>query len=54
MERIEGRLESRRGGGDEGQVQWRGWKSDWKVGEVEWTKGRCSGEEGRQAGGKER
>ena len=47
---MKSRLENRRGGVDEDQVQWRGWKADWRVGEVEWMKIRCSGEDGRQSG----
>ena len=49
---MEDRLESRRGGVDEVQVQWRGGRAGWRIGKVEWMKSRCSGEDGRETGGK--
>ena len=50
MERRDDSLEERRGGVDEVHVSLREEKADWRVGEVEWMKSRCSGVDGRQAG----
>ena len=47
IERRESRLENRRGRVDKEQVQWRGWKADWRKGavdcmkEVQWRGGRA-------------
>ena len=47
IKRRESKLENRRGRVDKEQVQWRGWKADWRKGavdcmkEVQWRGGRA-------------